>query len=67
MVGGFFLHSTKREANPLTFNFSPNGLLGGLSYIENMDQHVTSDDYAVFGEANYKILDTVKLTHEIEL
>ncbi|HLZ82955.1 MAG TPA: TonB-dependent receptor [Caulobacteraceae bacterium] len=62
VVGGFFLHSTKREANPLNFNFSPNGLLGGLSYIENMDQHVTSDDYAVFGEGNYKILNTLKLT-----
>ena len=62
VVGGFFLHSTKREANPLTFNFSPGGQLGGLSYIENMDQHVTSDDYAVFGEANYKILNTLKLT-----
>jgi iron complex outermembrane receptor protein len=62
VVGGFFLHSTKREANPLNFNFSPDGLLGGLSYIENMDQHVTSDDYAVFGEGNYAILPTLKLT-----
>jgi iron complex outermembrane receptor protein len=63
VVGGFFLHSTKREANPLNFNFSPTTFgVGGLSYIENQDQHVTSDDYAVFGEGNYAILPTLKLT-----
>jgi iron complex outermembrane receptor protein len=62
LVGLFYLHANKREANPLTFNFSPDGILGGLSYFEQEDQRIAVDSVAAFGEATYAITDSLKLT-----
>ena len=66
IVGVFGLHSNKREANPLTFNFSPLTLAGLFSpvtsYVEDMDQRINSNSFAVFGEATVALLDSLKLT-----
>jgi iron complex outermembrane recepter protein len=66
IVGFFGLHSNKREANPLFFNFSPQTLAGIFSpvtlYNEDLDQRVRSDSYALFGEATYALVDTLKIT-----
>jgi iron complex outermembrane receptor protein len=66
IVGLFGLHSNKREANPLNFAFSPLTLAGMFSpvtnYAEDADQRVGSDNYAIFGEGTYALLDTLKIT-----
>jgi iron complex outermembrane receptor protein len=66
IVGVFGLHANKREANPLTFNFSPLTLAGLFSpvtsYVEDMDQRINSNSFAVFGEATVALLDSLKLT-----
>lgn len=62
LAGVFYLHANKREANPLTFNTSPNGILGGAAFFEQEDQHIAVDSVAGFGEATYAFTDSLKLT-----
>jgi iron complex outermembrane receptor protein len=66
-VGGVFaLHSNKREGGPIGFFFNPNTVAGLFSaannYTQFSDQRVATDSFAVFGEANYAFLPTLKLT-----
>jgi iron complex outermembrane receptor protein len=66
VAGLFYLHSNKREANPLFFNVDPNTLLGGFfspdAFDEDTDQHIATDSYAIFGEVSYAFYSDWKLT-----
>jgi iron complex outermembrane receptor protein len=66
-LGGlFYLHSNKREGGPIGFFFDPNTVAGAFSadnnYTQNSDQMVATDSFAAFGEANYALTQTLKLT-----
>src|SRR5579863_9656383 len=66
LAGAFFLHSDKREGGPIGFFFDPATFVGMITspndYVQTTTQKVGTDSYAVFGEANYAILPTLKLT-----
>lgn len=66
-VGGFFyLHSSKLQGGSLIFAFDPATVAGLFSadthYTQVANQNVTTDSYAIFGEASYAITDSLKLT-----
>ncbi|HKD21738.1 MAG TPA: TonB-dependent receptor, partial [Rhizomicrobium sp.] len=66
VAGLFYLHSDKREANPLVFNFNPltvAGLFSAVtSYTQYTDQRIATDSYAIFGQADYAFAEGFKLT-----
>jgi iron complex outermembrane receptor protein len=67
VAGVFFLHSDKREGGPIGFFFNPNTVAGFFAtppndYIQNSDQKVATNSFAVFGEGTYAITPELKLT-----
>ncbi|HEY1426700.1 MAG TPA: TonB-dependent receptor [Caulobacteraceae bacterium] len=66
LAGLFYLHSDKSEGGPIGFFFNPNTVAGLFSpdnnYVQNSLQSVATDSFAAFGEANYAITPTLKLT-----
>jgi iron complex outermembrane receptor protein len=67
VAGLFYLHSNKREGGPIGFFFNPNTIAGLFAtppndYVQTSDQKVATDSFAVFGEANYALTPTLRLT-----
>lgn len=66
VVGVFGLHANKRQAASLRFQFNPLTVAGLFSGANNYDQfsaqRIAVDSVAVFGEANYDLLPTLRLT-----
>jgi iron complex outermembrane receptor protein len=67
IAGLFYLHSNKREGGPIGFFFNPNTVAGLFAtppndYVQTSDQKVATDSFAAFGEANYAITPSLKLT-----
>jgi iron complex outermembrane receptor protein len=66
-VGGlFYLHSSKLQGGSLIFAFDPATVAGLFSpdthYTQIANQNISTDSYAIFGEAAYAITDSLKLT-----
>jgi iron complex outermembrane recepter protein len=66
-VGGlFYLHSNKRQGGPVVMAFDPADVAGQFSsdnnYTQTAIQKIATDSYAIYGEATYAILDTLKFT-----
>jgi iron complex outermembrane receptor protein len=67
VTGLFFLHSDKQEGGPIGFFFNPGTVAGFFAtppndYTQNSTQKVATDSVAIFGEADYALTPTLKLT-----
>ena len=68
-LGGlFYLHANKRQSDLYTFNLNHNTVNGGQfpipvsGVMQNVDQQISNDVGALFGEASLPILDKLRLT-----